>query len=94
MVEALVGVALIDAEAGGTATLGVTGVYSLPADTAEIKAGTKVYWAATGNPVGGPAGTGAATATEGSNAYAGIAWATKPAGQGQVLVKLGSGLIN
>lgn len=89
VVEALIGVAATDAEVGERVELSTEGVFSLPAVTEEIKAGVKVYWAAAGDPVGGTAGSGAATATATGNTLAGTAWATKPAGQGQVLVKLG-----
>lgn len=90
LVESLLGVCMSDAAAGEGVEIATEGVFSLPASTEEIKAGAKVYWAAAGDPVGGPAGSGAATATETGNTYAGLAWATKSAGVGQVLVKIGA----
>ena len=49
------------------------GLWDIPQKAETIAAGTKVYWDSTGDPVTGTAGSGAATATAGSNKLIGIA---------------------
>lgn len=57
-------------EAGATAT---RGVFNVPKDDSDVSAGDTLYWNASGDPVGGDAGTGAFTKTVGSNKIAGTA---------------------
>ena len=52
-------------------SLGVAGIYDIVKVTGAINAGTAVYWDASGDPVGGTAGTGALTTTSTGNAYLG-----------------------
>jgi predicted RecA/RadA family phage recombinase len=47
--------------------LHVKGVFRFPKDASVFAAGDAVYWNATGNPVGGTAGSGAATSTPTAN---------------------------
>ena len=89
VVGSIVGVALADVDNGDTGTMAVGGERTVPAATAEITAGAKVYWDADGDPVGGTAGSGAATATSTApNVLMGYAIATKAAGGGTVKVLL------
>ncbi len=48
------------------------GVWNVPKDTSTFVAGDAVYWNATGNPVTGTAGTGAATSTASGNSLMGL----------------------
>jgi len=88
VIGSIVGISMTDVANTKTGQLAVEGVWDIPAATAEITAGAAVYWDADGNPVGGTAGTGAATATATDNTLAGYALATKAAGGGTVRVKL------
>ncbi|MBW1712589.1 MAG: DUF2190 family protein [Deltaproteobacteria bacterium] len=81
-------VALVDIANGETGAAAAEGVFELPAATAAIDQGVKVYWDADGDPVGGEAGSGACTATATDNDLLGIAWEAKAAGGATVLVKL------
>jgi predicted RecA/RadA family phage recombinase len=85
----LVGISLTHVEDGSVGQLAVEGVFDVPAATAEITVGAAVYWDADGNPVGGTAGSGAATATDTANTLMGLAIAAKSAALGTVRVKLG-----
>jgi predicted RecA/RadA family phage recombinase len=89
VVGTLVGVSMTDVTAGAIGQLAITGVWDISAATAEIEQWAPVYWDADGNPVGGIAGTGAATATSSSNTPIGIAVAGKAAAGGTVRVLLG-----
>lgn len=89
VVGSIVGVCLAAVANGDTGTMAVAGERTVPAATAEITAGAKVYWDADGDPVGGTAGSGAATATSTApNVLMGYAIATKAAGGGTVKVLL------
>lgn len=89
VVGSLVGVSMADVANGEAGQVAVEGVFDVPAATAEITVGAPVYWDADGNPVGGTAGSGAATATDTDNTLMGHAIATKAATLGTVRVKLG-----
>lgn len=89
VIGSLVGVSLTDVANGATGQMAVEGVFDIPAATAAINVGAAVYWDADGNPVGGTAGTGAATATDTGNTLMGHALAAEGAGVGTVRVKLG-----
>lgn len=89
VVGSLVGISQGDVANGATGSLALEGVYDVPAATAAITLGAPVYWDADGNPVGGTAGTGAATATATDNTLMGHAIVGKDAAAGTVRVKLG-----
>ncbi len=84
----LVGVSQTDVAANGLGVMGIEGVYALPKKAEALTLGAKVYWDATGNPVVGAAGSGALTATVGSNTYAGVVTAGAASGDATVQVKL------
>lgn len=88
VIGSMVGIALTDAAIGDVISVALEGVYEIPAATAEITLGAKVYWDADGNPVGGTSGAGAATATDTSNTLVGYAIAAKAATVSTVKVKL------
>ena len=88
VVGSIVGVAAGDVANTKVGSLIVKGVVEVPAATAEITLGAPVYWDADGNPVGGEAGSGAATATDTSNTLMGYAIAAKASTVGTVLVLL------
>lgn len=89
VVGSIVGIAMGDVANGAAGQLAIEGVFDVPAATAEITVGAAVYWDADGNPVGGMAGSGAATATDTANTLMGHAIAAKAAAGGTVRVKLG-----
>lgn len=88
VVGSLVGISQTDVASGGTGQLGLNGVYEIPAATAAISVGAAVYWDADGDPVGGTAGTGAATATATGNTLMGHAVGAKALNAGTVRVLL------
>jgi len=55
-------------------------MWDIPQAAEVIAAGTKVYWDADGNPYGGTAGSGCATATSSSNTLIGVAAPVQPNG--------------
>ena len=65
----------------------VEGVYDFPQAAEIITIGQDVYWDADGNPYGGTAGSGAATATKEDNTYLGICLGTTTAATSYVRVK-------
>jgi len=69
----IVGVATRPIAADELGALAVEGVFDVVKATGAVNAGAKVYWDADGNPVGGVAGTGAATTTDSGNTYIGRA---------------------
>jgi predicted RecA/RadA family phage recombinase len=88
VIGSLVGVAKTDAAIGDTVAVAIEGVWEIPAATAAITLGAAVYWDVDGDPVGGTAGSGAATATATDNTQMGYAIEAKDAGVATVLVKL------
>jgi len=82
----LVSIAKLDIPASHLGALHRVGIYDVVKSTGEINAGAAVYWQANGNPVGGEAGSGAATATAGGNKFMG--WAVKAAGNNDPTVRL------
>ena len=89
VVGTLAGVSMTDVAAGAIGQLAIAGVWDIPAAAAAITVGAPVYWDADGDPVGGTAGSGAATATSTApNVLMGYAIATKAAGGGTVNVLL------
>lgn len=84
----LPGIATLPIAANALGSLDVEGIFDVVAATEEITVGAAVYWDADGNPVGGTAGTGAATATSSGNTLIGYAIAAKAAGGAIVRTKL------
>lgn len=84
----LAGVAARPIADGDLGTLDIEGLFDFPKITGAINAGTAVYWDASGDPVGGTAGTGAATATVGSNTFLGNAIEDAASGDATVRVRL------
>ena len=72
---ALVGVAKLPIASGALGALAVRGVFDVVQAAVAFTAGDAVYWDADGDPVGGDAGTGAATSTATSNTFMGFALA-------------------
>jgi len=69
----LVGIATSAIAANALGSLVVEGIFDVVQAAEIIPAGAPVYWDADGNPVGGEAGTGAATATATGNTFMGYA---------------------
>lgn len=88
VVGSIVGAATGNVANGAAGNLQVKGVVEIPAATAEITVGAAVYWDADGDPVGGTAGSGAATATASGNIMTGYAIAGKAAAGATVKVLL------
>lgn len=85
---ALAGVSLGDYEIGETAEIALEGVFTIPKATGAIGHGVPVFWDADGDPIGGTAGTGAATATAAANRLVGYAFAAALSGDATVAVLL------
>lgn len=62
----IVGIATQDIASGVKGALTIQGVFKVPKITGANAVGTLIYWDPAGDPVGGTAGTGAATSTAGS----------------------------
>ncbi len=71
----LVGVAKTPIAANVLGSLAVRGVFDVAKAAVAFTPGAAVYWDADGNPVGGTAGTGAATTTRTGNTFMGFALA-------------------
>jgi predicted RecA/RadA family phage recombinase len=69
----LVTIAQVDADATETVAGAVEGTWTVPKDNSNVAVGNPLYWDATGNPVGGTAGSGAFTTTATSHPFAGFA---------------------
>ena len=82
----IVGVAVRPIAANELGALAVEGVFDVVKATGAVNAGAKVYWDADGNPVGGVAGTGAATTTDSGNTYMGRAAIAAASGDATVRV--------
>jgi|GEM_PF-192836 len=71
--ENIVGVAKSDIDSGDLGSLAISGVFDVvKAEEAFATVGANVYWDADGNPYGGTAGAGAATATPTGNTWMGF----------------------
>jgi predicted RecA/RadA family phage recombinase len=66
-------VAKRDIAAAALGALATVGLFDFAKDSSNISDGNALYWNATGDPVGGTAGTGAATTTSGGNTFLGFA---------------------
>lgn len=87
----LVGVTTYPVAANALYALTVEGVAEVvKIDDNMSTAGSLIYWAAAGDPVGGTAGTGGATTTAGSNKKLGLSIAIAGAAAERVFVLLGS----
>jgi len=86
----LVGIAKQAIAANVLGALSVAGIFDVAQAAEIIPAGSPVYWDADGNPVGGTAGTGAATATASGNTFMGFAEALTAADDETVRVALRS----
>lgn len=84
----LVGVAERSIAANALGALSVAGVFDLAHAADAVTAGAAVYWDADGNPVGGTAGSGAATVSSGGNTFTGYAVAAAAETDGRVRVAL------
>lgn len=87
-IAAIAGVAPRDIAANTLGSLTIAGVHRIAKATAAINAGADVYWDADGDPVGGTAGSGAATATSTGNTLMGKAVAAAGSGTSHVDVLL------
>ncbi|MCY2925899.1 MAG: DUF2190 family protein [Planctomycetota bacterium] len=83
-----VGIASEPIAASALGALAAEGLFDVAKATGAITAGNAVYWDADGDPVGGTAGTGAATTTATSNTYMGLAVADAAETAGTVRVRL------
>lgn len=83
-------IARTDITSGRKGALSLEGAYDVPQVSGGFTAGDSVYWDPTGNPVGGTAGSGAATSTSSGTYLMGFAIATSGASDTFVRVKLRS----
>lgn len=81
---AITGIISTDLAANERGSLVVSGTVKMPKVTGAISAGAKLYWNATGDPVGGTAGSGAVTVTD-TDGYA-IGYAVEAALSGDASV--------
>ncbi len=84
----VVGIAKEGIVDGVLGALALSGIFDVVHAADEISAGAAVYWDEDGNPYGGTAGTGAATATSTNNTFMGWALAAATATDGTVRVKM------
>jgi len=82
----VVGIAKLDIAASALGALALTGIFDVVKVSGAITAGAAVYWDADGNPVGGTAGSGAATTTSTANTFMG--WAVKAAAETDTTVRM------
>lgn len=80
----IVTIAEVDIAANVLGAVRTRGNFNVPKDNSDVSAGDTLYWNATGDPVGGDAGTGAMTKTVGSNKIAGTALQAAGTGVGDV----------
>lgn len=88
VIGSVVGVAVADIAASAAGAVCIEGVFEIPKATGAITAGAVVYWDADGDPIGGTADSGAATATSTDNTKMGYAIAAAASGDATVKVKL------
>ena len=86
----LVGIAKANIDDGDTGAISVAGIFDVVQAAEIITAGSAVYWDANGNPVGGVALSGAATATASANTFMGFAQAVTAATDSTVRVAMRS----
>ena len=73
VVGAHVGITKVPIPANALGALALSGLFDVVKVTGAINDGAAVYWDEDGNPLGGTAGTGAATTTSGGNTFMGFA---------------------
>jgi predicted RecA/RadA family phage recombinase len=83
-------IAKTDIAANKLGALATEGIFAAPKITGAVTVGAAVYWSATADPVGGTAGTGAATTVQLNNKLMGYAILAAASGDATVLVKLGA----
>lgn len=86
--NSLVGITRSPIAAGALGSLATVGVFDVVKATGAINGGAAVYWDADGDPVGGVAGTGAATTTAEGNTFMGKATIAAGADDETVRVRL------
>lgn len=88
----IVTIAKLDIAAGELGGVSTRGVFDAVKDNSDMADGSKVYWNATGNPVGGDAGTGAFSSSDGSGTrpFAGYALGAAGTGEGRFSLLLSS----
>lgn len=84
----VVAIATQDIAANELGSLALEGVFSVPKITGALTVGVPIYWDPAGNPVGGTAGSGAATGTAGSLKKMGYVAAAAASGDATVKVIL------
>jgi predicted RecA/RadA family phage recombinase len=87
-----VGIVTESIKANALGARSLTGIYGLVKDASEITDGASLYWDADGNPVGGVAGTGAATTSAGGNTFIGWAYGASHAADAMVQGRLSGGV--
>lgn len=80
----MVTIAPVDIAANVLGAVATRGVFNVPKDNSDVSIGDTLYWNASGDPVGGTAGSGAFTKTVGSNKIAGTALEAAGTGVGDV----------
>ncbi|MCG3181850.1 MAG: hypothetical protein BIFFINMI_04285 [Phycisphaerae bacterium] len=86
--NSLIGIPHAPIAAGALGSLATEGVFDVVKATGAVNAGAAVYWDADGDPVGGTAGTGAATTTAEGNTFMGKATVAAGANDETVRVRL------
>lgn len=84
----IIGVASTAITANTTGALQVSGTFKMVKDASTIAAGNRLYWNATGDPVGGVAGSGALTTNAAGAIFAGFAIAAAATGDASVEILL------
>lgn len=80
----IVTIADVDIAANVKGAVRTRGNFNVPKDNSDVSIGDTLYWNATGDPVGGTAGSGAFTKTVGSNKIGGTALEAAGTGVGDV----------
>lgn len=83
-----VGIAKLDIAANRLGALHTNGLFRISKITGAIARGAALFWAATGDPVGGTAGTGALSTNQGAGVFVGFAAAAALSGDTTVLCKV------
>jgi len=84
----VLGIAKIPIAANALGALAVEGIFDVAKATGAVNLGAAVYWDADGSPVGGTAGTGAATTSSSGNTFMGFAIVAAESGDATVRVML------
>ena len=84
----VIGVCKTPIAAGALGALALSGIFDVAKATGAVNLGAAVYWDEDGNPVGGTAGTGAATTTSSGNTFMGFALVAALSGDATVRLLL------